>query len=64
MGVSLHAYIIHQRLQQAREAIDQTDLPITDIAARLSYANVHYFSRQFTHHTGMTPTAYRQQHGR
>ena len=31
---------------------------VTQIADRLGYASVHYFSRYFKQATGMTPTEY------
>jgi YesN/AraC family two-component response regulator len=31
------------------------------IAARLGYASIHYFSRNFKEYTGLTPTEFKQQ---
>jgi AraC-like DNA-binding protein len=59
-GTSLHAYVLQQRMVQARTMLAETDLPIKTIALRLGYSNVYFFSRQFKQMTGAPPAAYRQ----
>lgn len=39
--------------------LEQKDLSLTEIAARLHFSSLSYFSRYVARHTGRTPTAYR-----
>ena len=59
-GTSLHAYVLQQRMVQARTMLTETDLPIKTIALRLGYSNVYFFSRQFKQMTGAPPATFRQ----
>lgn len=59
-GVTLERYVIERRTQRAKEFIENTALSFADIAFRLGYASVQYFSSQFKRTTGMTPASYRQ----
>jgi len=59
-GMSLHSYVLQQRMVQARNLLAETDLPIKSIAGRLGYSNVYFFSRQFKQLTGASPGAFRQ----
>jgi AraC-like DNA-binding protein len=59
-GVTLERYLIERRTQKAKELMESTALSFADIAFRLGYASVQYFSSQFKRITGMTPTSYRQ----
>lgn len=42
----------------AREMMREENCNITEIAARLSYGSVQYFSRQFKKEMGMSPMEY------
>jgi len=53
------AYIAEARLQRARQLIEQTELPITAIAAQSGFTNAHTLARQVRHATGQSPTALR-----
>ncbi len=46
------------KIDAARRLIREGQLNITEIAARLGFSSVHYFSRRFKKLTGMTPTEY------
>lgn len=59
-GVSPMTYLTELRIQRACELLDRTDLQIGEIARMLGYEDTLYFSRLFSKHTGMAPTAYRQ----
>lgn len=47
------------RLNKAMELLRQTDIPIGEIATRLGFDNVYYFSRLFKKKTGSPPSEYR-----
>jgi AraC family transcriptional regulator, transcriptional activator of pobA len=47
-------------LDQARLLLADKRLSIKDIAGQLNFSSEFYFSHFFRHHTGMTPTEFRQ----
>ena len=58
-GVSPMNDLIRARIDAARTALAGTDIPITQLAEQLGYANATHFSRQFRQQTGMSPRGYR-----
>ncbi len=58
-GQSYAQWVIARKLEQARETLATTDLPIEEIARRVGYDDPHYFSRLFKAKTGFTPSSYR-----
>ena len=46
------------KIQAARRLIREGRLNFTQIAARLGFQSVHYFSRRFRQATGMSPSEY------
>lgn len=57
---TIHEHIQRARLDQARLLLADKRLSIKDVAAQLSFSSEFYFSHFFRHHTGMTPTEFRQ----
>ncbi|MDN3519414.1 AraC family transcriptional regulator [Aquisalimonas lutea] len=57
-GMPPHRYLVHMRLEQAREMLSRTGLSVTEIAAACGYSPQHLV-RCFRRYTGMTPSAYR-----
>lgn len=53
-------YIVHLRMTNAMNLIDNTNYNMAQIAAAIGYDNSMYFSRIFKKHTGMTPTEYKR----
>ncbi len=51
-------FFIHLKIQEAKRLIREEEINFTQIAERLSYTNIHYFSRIFKHKTGMTPSEF------
>ena len=51
-------YFSRMKIRRAREMMREENCNITEIAARLSYGSVQYFSRQFKKETGMSFTTY------
>jgi signal transduction histidine kinase/DNA-binding LacI/PurR family transcriptional regulator/AraC-like DNA-binding protein len=60
-GISLWDYLNRFRVQRAKELLLLTDASITEVAARVGYEDVGYFSRVFHEIAGCSPRAYRQQ---
>lgn len=53
-------FLLELRLSRARHFLAETSLGVGEIADRLDYADVYFFSRQFKAKTGLSPRAYRQ----
>ena len=58
-GETFTHYVRRKRLEQACDLLKHTALPITQIAARVGYADLPYFSRVFTSSFGVSPSQYR-----
>ena len=57
---TVHEHIQRARLDQARLLLADKRLSVKDVAVQLSFSSEFYFSHFFRHHTGMTPTEFRQ----
>lgn len=55
-GITLEQYIIHQKIEKAKELLFYDELSLTQIADRLGYSSVAHLSTQFKKVTGMTPS--------
>jgi len=62
IGMSPHRYALTQRIEHAKSLLRETALSVGEIAESLGYANIYYFSRQFSLRTGLSPSAYRERH--
>ena len=60
MHCGMMDYFTNLKMERAKILIRQGDFTITQIANRLGYADVHYFTKVFKRKTGMTPSAYRR----
>lgn len=59
-GLSPREWAIHARMEKARELLAGGALGVGEIAGRLGYRDMHFFSRQFALHTGLAPLAWRR----
>lgn len=59
IGVSPVNYMNERRLELAKTLLSDTDMPVSEIAARIGMQN-HYLSRLFKQHFGVTPRRYRE----
>lgn len=59
-GMKLTEYVNIQRINCAKELLDNTNESITDIANSCGFENITYFERIFRQATGVTPLKYRQ----
>lgn len=62
-GTNISDYIREKRLQYTKELLREPELTVSDIAARLGYAQPSNFIRKFKSQTGMTPNEYRSLYG-
>lgn len=58
-GKTVTEYIREKRLSYAEYLLEHTNLQIQTVALHCGMLDVHYFSKQFKHRTGKTPTAFR-----
>jgi AraC family transcriptional regulator len=54
-GISLHQYVIKQRVSRAKLLLETTDLPISNIAAKVGFASSSHLTYHCKRLTGMTP---------
>jgi AraC family transcriptional regulator len=54
-GISLHQYVIKQRVEQAKLLLETTDLPIANIASQVGFASSSHLTYHCKRRTGMTP---------
>lgn len=60
-GLPLHKYIAQKRIQKAQVLIrTRTDLPLSEVAAKVGYEDSSTFYRNFQRITGMSPAKYRE----
>jgi AraC family transcriptional regulator len=59
-GLSPHAWLRQQRLEQAMNMLRDTDAPIASVAAQLGYASQTAFTAAFKKLTGETPSDWRR----
>lgn len=50
----------HLRLEHAKQLLQDTDTPVTEIAMQSGYQNVSYFIRSFKKTYGVSPLKYRK----
>jgi AraC family transcriptional regulator len=54
-GISLHQYVIKQRVKRAQLLLKTTDLPISTIASQVGFANSSHLTYHCKRQTSMTP---------
>ena len=59
-GFLYRDYIVHLRLEYAKKLLLGSKLNVSDICAKIGYANTSYFVRLFRENTGVTPSKFRQ----
>ena len=59
-GKSPSAWIDQAIILEAKLLLKNTDLPLSDVAARVGIMDQSYFARKFRQHEGITPSEYRQ----
>jgi AraC-like DNA-binding protein len=58
-GTTIENFIIHQRIQRAKELLLYHNLTVSQISYQLNYSSVSHLSKQFRQVTGLTPSAYK-----
>lgn len=59
-GKTLLQIVTHTRIQHARQLLEHTDKPCTEIAYQVGFNDQSYFIKHFKRLTGITPARYRR----
>ncbi len=59
MGVTLHQYVLQQRIDRAKQLLKQHELSIAEIALLCGFKNQSHLTTVFRKFTGMTPKVFR-----
>jgi AraC family transcriptional regulator len=60
VGVPPRVHLTRLRVENACELLEQTDLPVTEIAQEVGYSSSQVFARVFLKHRRMSPSDYRR----
>lgn len=60
-GASVKSYVVARRMEKARELLETSRLPITDVAYQVGYYNYTSFNRIFKKTYGLSPQSFRKQ---
>ena len=58
--ITLSQYVAYLRLEHAKQLLQDTDIPITEVALQSGYQNVSYFIRSFKKTYEVSPLKYRK----
>lgn len=61
-GTTPHQWVTDQRVLRARELLEETDLPIEQVAGEVGFGSAALLRHHFTQCTGLTPTTFRTRH--
>jgi YesN/AraC family two-component response regulator len=59
-GMPVHRYVLHVRLMNAANLLENTAVSIGEIAAACGFCDTAYFSGYFKKHFGISPSKYRK----
>jgi AraC family transcriptional regulator len=59
MGISPYAYVVQQRVDQAKYQLRQTTIGISDIALSCGFTDQSHLTKHFRRYVGMTPKIFR-----
>ncbi len=59
-GKTYSSYLIQLRINKSKELLEDTDLPIDEVAWLVGYHNKGFFYKYFTQDTGLSPRQYRE----
>lgn len=57
-GVPIHTYVINKRLENAKFLLEQKNLTVSQVAAKVGYLNMSHFAAAFRKKYGVNPKAY------
>ncbi len=63
LGVSAKGHVIGRQLQEARELLLSTTLPVSEVGKAVGLSDAFHFSKLFRRHVGLSPREFRAKHG-
>lgn len=60
MGMPPSAYVQSIRHREARRLLRETEMSVEQIGSEIGYSDIHYFSRMFRRHEGISASEYRK----
>lgn len=60
LSASPHQFVLRARLEHAQQLLEQTDLPLAQVAAACGFAHQSHLTQVFNKQVGCTPRAYRR----
>lgn len=57
-GQTIFSYLTEIRIKHAKDMLEETDLPISEVAYLIGFEDSSYFTKYFKQHTGTTPTQF------
>lgn len=61
-GESPHQFVVRQRIERARQLLEDPDVPLAHVALASGFASQSHLTEHFKRHFGMTPRVYRREH--
>ena len=58
-GKSLNDYVTEKKLSLAKKMLTESDFTVTEIAEKLNFTGIHYFTAFFKKNEGLSPMEYR-----
>lgn len=62
LGRSIHEEILRVRIEHARFLLEESEMPLAEVADRSGFRHQAYLGDVFRRHLGQTPLTYRRQH--
>ncbi len=59
-GVTINQYMHQRRIEQAKELLSRTNLPVSSIGDEIGMGDPQYFNKQFRKTVGMSPSNFRK----
>lgn len=62
-GEGFAKYLTHVRMERAKELLQQTNLPVSEICVQVGYSDLKHFTQNFKKDTKLNPGQYRKLYG-
>ena len=62
-GEGFAKYLTRVRMEKAKELLQQTNLPVSEICAQVGYSDLKHFTQNFKKETNLNPGQYRKLYG-
>lgn len=60
VGMPPHQFVVHRRVERAREMLQDSQMTVLEIANRTGFNSTTHFTKSFRRITGTTPSAFRR----